>query len=66
MITFFCYFRQFSSKKLALFSKIKVMKFFFHNLALSQVKTPIFADFFGGKKIKNSFLAFLFVVCVAK
>jgi hypothetical protein len=47
MITIFWDFPQFSTKKLAFFSKTYVMIKILHNLALFWVKNAIFAEFFG-------------------
>jgi hypothetical protein len=47
MIEIFCYFWQFSAKKLAFFSKTNVMLKILYNLALFWVKNAIFCNFFG-------------------
>jgi hypothetical protein len=52
MITIFCDFRQFSAKKLALFSKTNVMIKILHTLALSQ-KRQFFRNFFWRKYFLN-------------
>jgi hypothetical protein len=52
MIAIFCDFRQFSAKKLALFSKTNVMINILHNLALFWVKNAIFCRMFQRKYLK--------------
>jgi hypothetical protein len=53
MITIFCDFSLFSTKKLAFFSKTNVMIKSLHNLALFWVKTPFFRWIFRRKYFKN-------------
>jgi hypothetical protein len=54
MITIFCEFRQFSAKKLAVFSKTNVMIKILHNLALFWVKKcQFFRWIFRRKYLKN-------------
>jgi hypothetical protein len=62
MITMFCDFRQFSAKKLALFSKINVTIKILHTFALFWVKSANFSAYFMAKiflKSKSKFPGFL-------
>jgi hypothetical protein len=54
MNTILCDFRQFSAKKLALFSKINVMITILNNLAFLSQKTHIFSLNFSAKIFLNS------------